>query len=49
MKLGRGGVEEIIRLNLTDGELADLKKSAAAVGELVAAVKRLNYPESHIS
>ena len=49
VKLGRGGVEEIIRLNLTDGELADLKKSAAAVGELVAAVKRLNYPESHIS
>lgn len=49
VKLGRGGVEEIIRLNLTDGELADLKKSAAAVGELVAAVKRINYPESRIS
>jgi len=42
VKLGKGGVEEIIRLNLTDGELASLHKSAAAVGELVAAVKRLN-------
>lgn len=41
VKLGRGGMEEIVPLRLTDGELNDLKKSAAAVGELVAALKHL--------
>ena len=35
VKLGRGGIEEIIQLNLTDEEKAKLAKSAAAVQSLV--------------
>ena len=35
VKLGAGGVEEIIRLGLTDEESAALKRSAAAVRELI--------------
>jgi malate dehydrogenase len=35
VKLGGGGVEEIVELELSEGELADLKTSAGAVRELV--------------
>lgn len=41
VKLGKGGVEEIIQLNLTEGEQSALKKSAQSVGELVDALKHL--------
>jgi malate dehydrogenase len=41
VKLGKGGVEEIMQLNLTEGEQSALKKSAQAVGELVDALKHL--------
>jgi malate dehydrogenase len=36
VKLGSGGVEEIVELDLTDGERAALEDSAAAVREVVA-------------
>jgi malate dehydrogenase len=41
VKLGREGVRQIIELSLTDEESAALKKSAAAVQDLVDAVSRL--------
>ncbi|MCX5826994.1 MAG: malate dehydrogenase [Deltaproteobacteria bacterium] len=41
VKLGKGGVEEIIQLHLTDGEMSALKKSSQSVRELVDALKRL--------
>lgn len=41
VKLGKGGVEEIMRLSLTDGEMSALKKSAQSVRELVDTLKRL--------
>lgn len=41
VKLGKGGVEEIIQLHLTEGEMSALKKSAQSVRELVDALKRL--------
>ena len=39
VKLGAGGVEEIIQINLTTEERAALQKSAAAVQELVDKLK----------
>jgi malate dehydrogenase len=39
VKLGSGGVEEIIQINLTTEERAALQKSAASVQELVSAIK----------
>jgi malate dehydrogenase len=36
VKLGSGGVEEIVELDLTDGERAALEESAAAVRDVVA-------------
>jgi len=39
VKLGRGGVEEIIQIKLTDEEQAELQKSADAVKELVDKLK----------
>ena len=42
VKLGRRGVEEVIQLQLTDGEMSALKKSAQSVRELVDALKRLS-------
>jgi malate dehydrogenase len=39
VKLGRGGVEEIIEITLTPGEQAAFDKSAAAVRELVEKLK----------
>jgi malate dehydrogenase len=39
--LGSGGVEEIIEMDLTDAEMSALQKSAAAVRELVEAMKSL--------
>jgi malate dehydrogenase len=41
VKLGKGGVEEIIEINLTADEAAKLKKSAAAVEELKAVLAKL--------
>jgi malate dehydrogenase len=42
VKLGAGGVRQIIPLSLTNEELAALKKSASAVQDLVEAMKRLS-------
>jgi malate dehydrogenase len=41
VKLGREGVEEIVDIELSDAEKQDLKKSAAAVRELVDAMAAL--------
>jgi malate dehydrogenase len=41
VKLGKNGIEEIITLNLTTDEKKALAKSAAAVQELVEAMKKL--------
>ncbi|MBL7180775.1 MAG: malate dehydrogenase [Pseudomonadota bacterium] len=41
VKLGAKGIEEIIQISLTDQEQAALEKSAAAVRELVEALKKL--------
>jgi malate dehydrogenase len=41
VKLGAGGVEEVIKLKLTDDESAALHKSAGAVKELVDAMKKM--------
>jgi malate dehydrogenase len=41
VKLGHGGVRQIIPLSLTDDELAALKQSAGAVQDLVDAMDRL--------
>lgn len=41
VKLGAGGVEEIIEISLTEEENAALKKSAAAVQELKEVLKKL--------
>jgi len=41
VKLGAGGVEEIIEIRLTDSEKAALKKSADAVAELKEILKKL--------
>ena len=41
VKLGTGGVEEIIEIKLTDAEKAALDKSAAAVEELKGVLKKL--------
>jgi len=42
VKLGAGGVEEIIEIKLTDSEKAALQKSAAAVEELKEVLKKLD-------
>jgi malate dehydrogenase len=41
VKLGEGGVEEIVEIELSDQEKADLQKSAGAVRELVDAMANL--------
>lgn len=41
VKLGANGIEKIIQISLTDQEQAALEKSAAAVQELVVALKKL--------
>lgn len=41
VKLGSGGVEEIIEVSLTDAEMSALRKSAGAVRELVEAMKTM--------
>ncbi len=43
VKLGRGGIEQVIEITLTAEESAALKKSAAAVQELKNALAKLNY------
>jgi malate dehydrogenase len=39
VKLGKGGVEEIVELDLTDGERAELDASSAAVREVVGVLQ----------
>ena len=41
VKLGKGGIEQVIEIKLTAEEDAALKKSAAAVQGLVADMKKL--------
>jgi malate dehydrogenase len=41
VKLGQSGIEEIIQITLTDDEQKALQKSADAVKELVAVLKKL--------
>lgn len=41
VKLGEGGVRQVVELSLTDDESAALKKSAGAVQDLVDAMQRL--------
>ena len=41
VKLGKGGIEQIIQIKLTPDEDAGLKKSAASVQELVNAMKKM--------
>jgi malate dehydrogenase len=43
VKLGAGGVEEIIEITLTEDEKAALQNSAAAVQELKDVLKKLDY------
>ena len=43
VKLGAGGVEDIIQIELTDAEKTALDKSAAAVEELKGTLKNLGY------
>jgi malate dehydrogenase len=43
VKLGAGGVEEIIEITLTEDEKAALQNSAAAVQELKEVLKKLDY------
>jgi len=42
VKLGAGGIEEIIQISLTDEEMRALKNSAAAVQELVKAMENMD-------
>ena len=42
VKLGAGGMEEIIQISLTDKEKEALKNSAAAVQELVKPMKKMD-------
>lgn len=39
VKLGRGGIEQVVEIKLTSEEKAALEKSAAAVRELVDKLK----------
>jgi malate dehydrogenase len=43
VKLGAGGVEQVIEITLTEEEKTALKKSAAAVEELKGVLKKLDY------
>jgi len=43
VKLGAGGIEQIIEITLTQEEKAALQKSAAAVQELKEVLKKLDY------
>ncbi|MEJ2475126.1 MAG: hypothetical protein P8Y74_14715 [Desulfobacterales bacterium] len=40
VKLGQNGIEEIIQITLTDDEQKALQKSADAVKELIAVLKK---------
>ncbi len=46
VKLGAGGMEQIIEITLTDDEQASLQRSADAVKDLVTAMDRLQRDES---
>jgi malate dehydrogenase len=41
VKLGEGGIEEIVEIDLDDTEKEELAKSAGAVKELVEAMENL--------
>lgn len=43
VKLGRGGIEEIVQINLTSEEKAELEKSASAVQELANVLQQHGY------
>ncbi len=43
VKLGAGGIEDVVEIKLTQDEQAALNRSAAAVEELKAVLKKLNY------
>jgi len=43
VKLGKGGIEQVIEIKLTAEEDAALKKSTAAVKGLLEAMKKLGY------
>ncbi|RPH86310.1 MAG: malate dehydrogenase, partial [Desulfobacteraceae bacterium] len=43
VKLGKEGIEQVIEIKLTPEEEAALKKSAAAVKDLVEVMKKLEY------
>jgi malate dehydrogenase len=47
VKLGRGGIKQIIQINLTEQEHAALQKSAQAVRELVESLKRKKIHTVH--
>jgi malate dehydrogenase len=43
VKLGAGGIEEVVQIKLTDEEQTALNKSAAAVQELKETLKKMSY------
>jgi len=43
VKLGREGIEQIMEISLSEEEAAQLKKSAAAVEELVKVLQQNDY------
>ena len=43
VKLGHSGIEDIIQINLTTDEKAELQRSAGAVQELVNVLKENGY------
>ena len=45
VKLGRGGITQVVEIELTDEERAAFDKSVAAVRELVDAMSRMNAPD----
>ena len=49
VKLGAGGVEEIIEIKLTDEEKAALSRSAASVRELVEVMRKNQASEAKAS
>jgi malate dehydrogenase len=49
VRLGAEGIEEIVEIDLDDDETAELQKSAAAVQELVEALKSISRPSGPAS
>ncbi len=46
VKLGGGGITEIVEIELTEGERVAFERSAAAVRELVASMERMKGPQT---